>query len=279
MDFRLTDIPNKTDLPTTIASLSALYALTGLAGGESYKATDTKHVHEYLGGGESTPTNWLDHSAKGTGGTWNTKSWDAYGDSITAQAYWITPVVSNLGLSLTNLGVGGSQAGGSATKAMWKDANIATISATSDLITVMAGTNDWANNRPLGGITSVDTEDYCGGLNVIITKLHTQNSTGRVVFFTPPYGEYIDYASRAGSWANGYENDLGLSTFDYGEAMINVCRSRGIPCVDMGNAGINGMNKAIYIKNDGAYLHPNSAGGDRLAEVVNGFLLSISPLI
>jgi len=59
-------VVNVTNAPIEIADTAALYALTGLVGGERYKTLDTKHEYEYLGGGESTPSNWLDHSAQDT---------------------------------------------------------------------------------------------------------------------------------------------------------------------------------------------------------------------
>ena len=46
--------------PTPIADKATAYALTGVAVGTVYKTTDTGILMEYLGGGESTPTNWLE---------------------------------------------------------------------------------------------------------------------------------------------------------------------------------------------------------------------------
>ena len=44
--------------PTPIADKATAYALTGVAVGTVYKTTDTGQVMEYMGGGESDPSNW-----------------------------------------------------------------------------------------------------------------------------------------------------------------------------------------------------------------------------
>lgn len=209
---------------------------------------------------------------------WRGLTWSALGDSVTAQAKWITPVVNALGMILENNGVGGAQVGGDLVNSMWQDSRITTVSTDADLITVMGGTNDWANNRALGDTNSSDIAEYCGALNEIVSKLHARNGTARVVFVTPPYGEFIDYGARPGTWPNEYTNGAGLTTRDYADAMMSVAKKWSIPCVDVHQlAGINTLNKATYIGNDGAYLHPNEAGGERIAEGLLGFLKSIEP--
>lgn len=77
----------------------------------------------------------------------------------------------------------------------------------------MGGTNDWANDRPLGLVDSVDTNDFTGAINKVIEKLITRIPSVKLAFGTPPYSEFIDYASRG--WENAFENNNGNTINDY----------------------------------------------------------------
>ncbi len=208
---------------------------------------------------------------------WEGKTWSGLGDSITAAGLWQAIVSSKLGLSHTNFGFGGTKLSGVDAKAMCQDTRVNAIPATQDLITCMGGTNDWAQNVPLGATDSSDPLTFYGALNTLIGKLMARFPAKRVALFTTPYGEIYDFAKRG--WPNAYTNTQGLTTRDYAEAVRVVCKRWGLPCVDVqANAGWNALNIRTYLNDDGALLHPNATGAARVAEVVIGNFRSIEPI-
>ena len=107
-----------------------------------------------------------------------------YGDSITAQQTWQDYVQRELGFSrYYNHGVGGRRL-----MAMATDECLAEITEDFDVILVMGGTNDWAQDRTIGTENDINTDDqtftgtFYGGLNALIKKLTTKYPTKRIVF-------------------------------------------------------------------------------------------------
>jgi hypothetical protein len=88
------------------------------------------------------------------------------------------------------------------------------------------------------------------------------------------------YPNRAGfNDTTGLLNNQNLMTIDYGKAIMDIARLWGIPVVDIGGqAGWNEVNIATFVTNDGAYLHPNDIGAQRLASLVIGKLNNIEPI-
>ncbi|MGP5449060.1 SGNH/GDSL hydrolase family protein [Pseudomonas helleri] len=212
-------------------------------------------------------------------GKWLGKTWATLGDSITAGGLWQPSVVAQLGLTWTNFGIGGTKLSGSSDdpNAMCQDVRINAIPVTQDLVTVMGGTNDWAQNVPLGVVDSLEPLTFYGALNTLISKLMARFPGKRVALFTTPYGELIDFANRG--WPNSYTNTRGLTTRDYAEAVRVACKYWGLPCIDVqGCAGWNALNIRTYITDDGALLHPNATGAARIAEVSIGGFNNIEPV-
>lgn len=208
----------------------------------------------------------------GSGGSvsgWYGKKWGTLGDSNTATGPWAALVALKLGLTRLNYGVGGTQIGGAAneTTAMFSDTRINAIDASCDVVTVMGGTNDWFNNRPLGAANSVNSEEFNGALNLMIPKLLTRFPGKFIALFTPSYGE------KSGGVAS---NSLGLTIRDYADAVLAAARRHNLPALDVvANCGWNHQNIAEYVA-DG--LHYNDAGNKRLGAVAAGFLRLFEPV-
>lgn len=151
---------------------------------------------------------------------WQGKAWASLGDSITAGSTWQPSVKNALSLTWTNFGVGGARISGtpSEVNAMCQDARINAIPTDVDLITLMGGTNDWAQSIPLGTITSTDPTTFYGALNTFAQKAFTRWPTKRITLATTPYGEIPAWESRSG-WTSPAHNALGLTANDYAEAV------------------------------------------------------------
>ena len=165
---------------------------------------------------------------------WLGKSWASLGDSITAMATWQGFVTAAHSLVWTNYGIGGTKISGAAgdTNAMCQDTRINAIPTTVDLVSLMGGTNDWAQNVPLGDINSTDPLTFYGALNTFAQKAFTRWPTKRIAVATTPYGEIVDWTGRAG-WTSPAHNSLGLTTNDYAEAIRQFCKRVNIHCIDV----------------------------------------------
>ncbi|OOZ97601.1 SGNH/GDSL hydrolase family protein [Bacillus cereus] len=210
---------------------------------------------------------------------WAGKIVDFLGDSITEQWKWPNLVKESLGFSkVVNHGIGGTRVSGSASNAFHQDARINALS-NADLYVVMGGTNDWAQNVPLGTANSLDTETYYGAYRTVLIKMITRFPDKRIIVMTSPFGKL---PNRSG-WndTTGLKNNLGFTIFEYGQVAKNVAAEFGIPYVDIrGDSGWNDINLSIYMQNEeGNMIHPNEVGGKRIAELLIGKLKSIEPIL
>ena len=207
---------------------------------------------------------------------WTGKTWATLGDSITNANVYQVKVASMLGLTYTNFGVSGSTLCGSigSATAMCQDTRINAIATTFDLVTVLAGTNDWAQSFPLGATNSTDPLTFNGALNTLLSKLSTRFATKRIVMMTTTYGEYS--GGVGAGWANSTVNLVGLTSLDYADAVRAACKRWCVPCIDLSACGWNPANIATYVA-DG--LHPNTTGYRRMSEVIIGGLKAITPLV
>ena len=202
-----------------------------------------------------------------------TGKWTALGDSITAQAKYVGKVVDRLGLSsVVNLGIGGiTMVNNGGSTYMSKDEYLAQIPNDSSLITIMGGMNDWAQSAPIGAVNSTDITEYCGALNHIIDYVTEHYPTIMFVVACPTLGVFV---SRFGG--NGLLNNLGKTTLDYADACLKVCDARGIPCAKVGQQmGWTAKNISSFTVDDGANIHPNATGGERIANVLSGYIRAI----
>lgn len=195
-----------------------------------------------------------------------------YGDSITAQESWQPLLVRAMGVTNTTAGLGGSPiADVGAVAAMCESVRIDALPI-ADMIMVMGGANDWMQNVPIGTISDTSpSASFYGGLHEMLSKLIAKYHDKRIVLITPIWGQKITFSP----WPNAYTNSNGNTILDFRTAMINIAKLFSINLIDAGSlCGINKINYAKYLKNDGAYVHPNGTGGLKLASaIINGLYL------
>lgn len=207
-----------------------------------------------------------------------------YGDSITAQQTWQDYVQRELGFSkYYNHGVGGRRL-----MAMATDKCLAEITEDFDIMLVMGGTNDWAQDRTVGTEADINTDEqtftgtFYGGLNTLIKKLLVKYPTKRIVFMTQTPVKYSNgeaFFNKKGS-ADGLKNSNGNTTRDFARATLNACGNNHVPCVDLNSlVGWNENNISSFVKNENdTFFHPTSIGGKRIAECISGFLKSLQSI-
>lgn len=209
---------------------------------------------------------------KNSGSWYYNKKYASYGDSITNLGYYQKVLQEMLGFSFDSYKLG---VDGRTVVTMSTDEAIATIPQDSDVIIFMGGTNDWAQDIPLGTVNDTTNSTFYGALNLLAQKLSTNFKSKMIVFCTTPYG---CYPGRTGFSEDGQKNSLGLTTKDYGDCIKEIGNKFGIPVVDVfGNCGWNYYNMTEWLSYDGAYIHPYKHGGYKIGDIISGYLKSIEP--
>ncbi len=214
---------------------------------------------------------------------WLDKKWTSFGDSITNQNTWQPLVSGRLGLESTVLGVSGRRISGAS--GMCQDAAVDTIGTDAQVVTVFGGVNDWANSVALGTESSTDTNEFYGALNQMFSKLAARLQTGEddctIFAMTPVYAEFAsgNWEIRSPVFQSASENNLGLTTRDYAEAIRVVAKKWGAPVIDISaEAGVHEFNVDAHRLDDGNHIHPDPSGDIRIARSVIGRMLSLEPL-
>lgn len=203
---------------------------------------------------------------------WEGLKWATLGDSITAGLEWQPDVYANHSLVLENDGVGGATIVNNGVTSMSEGTRISAMPFDADLISVMGGTNDWAQSLPLGVEDSTDDTTFYGAVNSIIEQLLTKYPTKRIFFMTTPYGEMPSRVTGE-TWSDALTNTQGLTPKDYADAIINRCKAYNIPYCDIYyEAGINSFNVVDFMNDDGNYIHCNSLGAKRYSQLLIDFI-------
>lgn len=158
---------------------------------------------------------------------WLGKKWAVVGDSLTVHNFrallnYHDYVAEKTGLSVVNLGVSGTGYG------RGQDSNNAfyqrtdNIPLNTDVITIFGSFNDLGANLPLGNIGDSDTTSLCGCINKTIDNLQNRTPLVNLGVITPT------------PWATTQPTINGESVGEnYVNAIINICKYRSIPCLDL----------------------------------------------
>lgn len=180
---------------------------------------------------------------------------------------WPDLVTNALGMTQLNFSISGSTfaAGSLGNYPMVERCRELPTDVPVDVILVQGGSNDHTRDIALGEIDERNPETCCGALNLILDDLQKTYPDAQLVCFTP-------WISDVGG------NKHGLSAQSYADAMVELCRQRGILCYDASRAEENGM----YLENEDFRrrfclsstdrFHLNPAGHRRFAPVMTEFL-------
>lgn len=208
---------------------------------------------------------------------WSGKKWTSFGDSVTYRNLWQPYVIVALDLVHTNCGIGSTLLAGVANPSLpcfWEDSRLNAVKAANpDVVTILGGANDLANNILIGDSTEFaktlatkNKNNFLGAYSYIIENLLTWKPTLRILLLT------TTYAHMDGSDLSGITTGLSYTDFDL--ATKTVAHYYGLPHINLHeDAGINKMNSSIYLSDD---MHPNDAGAKRYAELVIGKFKSIN---
>lgn len=143
-----------------------------------------------------------------------------------------------------------------------------------DIVTVMAGTNDWASANPAVGLgndnDTTEVNNISGAVKYIIDTLLAVNPRLKIVFFTPiPRAYNADLANFSDTYI---PSTGGYLLPDLCERVMAVCKQQHTPCCDLyWGMGWNKTNLLAFAGGDG--VHPMQ-GFREMAEKELAFILS-----
>ena len=200
-----------------------------------------------------------------------------YGTSITEQGQsiskWMSNIVKVLGCSMDNQGHGGYRvvnymAGDLSTMPM-----LEALPTDGSVYLFEGGINDWRNTEIKVNTGSASFMSFKDALQRIATYMLTNMPKALHLWFTPHY---------CLTMVDGTATDTvnGETLEDYANAMIDVAKKNGIPCVDMYHlCGWRRENISTFVGNEnGAYIHPNVDGGIRMSALILNELKRIEPM-
>lgn len=213
---------------------------------------------------------------------WIGKIWDAVGDSITEHNFRTTKnyhdyIKDKIAITVNNFGVSGTGYITPSGTAGTEIYNRISSLTPADLITVFAGTNDWGGNKILGTFGDTGTTTVYGGIYTTLNNLITQFPTNTTIaVFTPlPRSDSNGTITPANNTAS-----TPYSLRDVADAVINVAKHFGIPCLDLyrtANLPVwNTTANNYYFTAPGNSspdgLHPNDNGHKVLADKILAFM-------
>lgn len=164
---------------------------------------------------------------------------------------WPNLMAQKYDMKFSNYGIGGSTISTGGFKPMCE--RIYTMSEGSpDIILLEGGRNDFSGNVPLGDVSSTDPATFCGAINSCIDQLQAKYPNALIIGIT--------------CWSYNATNKNGDEQNDYGNAMMDVCAARGLPCfnaMDKTTTGVNMDSLAFrkeYSQEEGDVSHLNTKG-------------------
>jgi lysophospholipase L1-like esterase len=209
-----------------------------------YKTDDTMRIAECI------PANNKDSKLL------SGKKWVAVGDSITeynqrATKNYLNYISEETGIEVINRGRSGSGFKRTDNEGFAFYQTISSIPE-SDVITIMASGNDMNAGVELGNVTDISTSTLCGCINTTLTNLFNKYPLARVGVITPiPWGSYNP------------ANDNAMKR--YANAIVEICKNRGIPCLDLyHSSGLRPWETSYlnlcYTRDEGNNVHPDENG-------------------
>lgn len=189
--------------------------------------------------------------------------WFLIGDSLTQGGSWWTEVQKQYPIPVVvNSAASGKRMSGSS--GMWIEKD--NIPVTSDLCTIMGGTNDQGSSVTRGSIKPIgstfDTSTFIGAYQTLIEGLLTRAPKLRIILMTPPR-----------AWTDTTGTTLRAGLKDYGDDVKAIGLFYNLPVIDTyASMGYNEVNQKTYLT-DG--LHFTGEGQKRVASLVCGILRQV----
>lgn len=255
---------------------------------------DDPEISDYENFYVNAPINKIDDLSNKITVPYRDITWCVLGDSLTqktsmARTAYYDWIKQDTGINIVNLGRSGE---GYARGDYFYTAISQCDPSTFDFMTIFGSGNDcnipeiWQDGRTwqeaLGNITDNGTMSLCGYINRAIDKFYEVAPLKKLGIVTPT--PWKNYANANGT-LNKYHDTTGGSMDDYSNALVAICKLRGIPCLDLyHSSGLRPWDNAFlaeYYNENGVQdtgVHPNSKGhkwiSQMFAEFIKKYLIS-----
>lgn len=198
---------------------------------------------------------------------WSGKKWVCLGDSLTGENltcvyHYYDAVAANTGISVHQMGVGGSgYANDNGNNyAFWRRA--LTVPSDADVITIFGSFNDLSTGLPLGTVTDNDTSSIAGCMNKTIENILSVIPIANIGIVAPT------------PWSTTRPSTTG-SAYDYVEMLKAVADRWSLPFLDLWRG--SGLmpwdeNFTAIAYPSGDTVHPNDIGQQIIAPKFKSFL-------
>lgn len=203
---------------------------------------------------------------------WTGKKWTCVGDSLTeanirTNIHYHDYIAEATGISVVNMGVSGTgYARGRDSSNSFYD-RIVNVPTDSDVVTIFGSGNDGGAGLDLGTATDTGTTTLAGYINSTIDRLYERMPVVQLGIVTPS------------PWQGNMPSDNGWME-RYSNLIVEICRRRSIPCLDLFhcsnlNPNSAAVRQAAYSKDDGGGVHPDETGHKILAPRFKAFVESL----
>ena len=144
---------------------------------------------------------------------------------------------------------------------MCGDGRINTIPTDTDVLVIYASANDITANAQIGELDDQDENHLKYAYGLMLRKIIKRLPNAKI-FACIPHNFYNSHNNAD----YPYKNNIGLTIQDYGSVIREVCAIYSVPVIDVNAlSGISTLNITTYLQDQ---VHPNSAGGMKIANVV-----------
>lgn len=203
------------------------------------------------------------------GKKWAGKKWVAVGDSLTesnsrTDKNYHDYISEETGIEVANMGVSGSGYLKTNNQNTAFYQRMYLVDADADVVTIFGSGNDMSAGAQLGEVTDTTTTTICGAINVTLNRLLELNPMVNLGVITPT------------PWIGYKPGDNNLME-QYANAIVTICKNRGIPCLDLYHcSGLRPWEEKYrelaYSKDDGNGVHPDETGHKIIACRIKAFL-------
>lgn len=200
---------------------------------------------------------------------WSGKKWACIGDSITEAysktgAHYFDLISATTGINAVNMGVSGSGYARGSDNFMTR---ALTVPTDSDVVTFFGSGNDSSSGLELGTASDTGTTTIGGCINTAIDNLYSIMPVVQLGIITPT------------PWQGNMPSDNGWME-NYSNLIVEICRLRSIPCLDLFHCANLNPNSAevraiAYARDNGSGVHPSEAGHMIIAPRIQAFLDSL----
>ena len=144
---------------------------------------------------------------------------------------------------------------------MCGNGRINTIPTDTDVLVIYASANDITANAQIGELDDQDENHLKYAYGLMLRKIIKRLPDAKI-FACIPHNFYNSHNNAD----YPYKNNIGLTIQDYGSVIREVCAIYSVPVIDVNAlSGISTLNITTYLQDQ---VHPNSAGGMKIANVV-----------